>query len=130
MANDSIMSLLFGKKKARKRTSTKKTASGKIVRPKALTAALRKQAKKYKVKTRTMRGSKHTGYRKVSLIKKDIRRKKKKADAKKKLAKTTPKRRRRAKKSAFGSGVGGSYMPLSSFMSPSPFATSSTAPWI
>ena len=134
MAQESIMSLLFGKKKARR--TTKKTTgkkSTKVVRPKALTAAVRKEARKFKVKTRLMCGSKHVGYRKVSLIKRDIRKKKKTALKKKQAAAKKagkPVRRRRVKSSAFGAGAGGSYMPLSSFMSPFPYSVSGSPAWI
>jgi pyruvate/2-oxoglutarate dehydrogenase complex dihydrolipoamide acyltransferase (E2) component len=127
-----IMTLLFGKKKATKRRTTKKKAAGdKPVRPKGLTSAVRKMARKYKVKTRVMRGSKHVGYRKLSLIKRDIKKKKKKADKKAAAAKKAggkPVRRRRRKASAFG--VGGNYMPLSNFMSPYPYAVNSSPAWI
>lgn len=126
---EGIMSLLFGKKK-RRTTRRKKTASktGKIAKPKGLTAALRKAAKKYKVKTRLMRNGKHVGYRKVSHIKRDIRRKKKAADKRAKSPKKATRRRRRVKRSSFG--VGGSYMPLSNFMAPYPYAVDSSPPWI
>lgn len=124
--SESIMSLLFGKKKAVRRKSGSKS---KVVKPKGLTAAVRKDARKYKVKTRLMRNGKHVGYRKISDIKKDIRRKKKAALKRKTAAtKNTKKVTRRRKSSAFG--VGGSYMPLSSFMSPYPYAVDSNPPWI
>jgi len=122
-----IMSLLFGKKKAkvtRKRKSST-TTKGKPVKPKGLTLALRKKARKFKVKTRVMRAGKHVGYRKVSIIKKDIKKKEKKAKAK--AGKTTPKRRR-TKRSSFG--VGGNFMPIGSFMSPYPYAVDSSPPWV
>ena len=124
-----IMSLLFGKKKAApKRRSTKKAAD-KPVRPKGLTLAVRKEARKYKVKTRIMRGSKHVGYRKLALIRKDIRKKKKQAEKKAKAA-GKPVRRRRRKATASSFGIGGNYMPLSNFMSPYPYAVGSTPPWV
>ena len=131
MSESGIMSLLFGKKKAapKRRKTTKK--SDKPVRPKGLTLAVRKEARKYKVKTRVMRGSKHVGYRKLSLIKKDIRSKKKKAEKKKAAAKkTAPKRRRRRSTKSSSFGVGGSYMPLSNFMSPYPYSVDASPPWI
>lgn len=126
--SDGIMSLLFGKKKRRVVRRKKTTKKAKIVRPKGLTVALRKAARKYKVKTRLMRNGKHVGYRKVSHIKRDIRRKKKAADKRAKSPKKTTRRRRRVKRSSFG--VGGSYMPLSNFMSPYPYAVDSSPPWI
>ena len=127
MANDGIMTLLFGKKKAPKKRTTKKKTD-KPVRPKGLTAAVRKQARKYKVKTRVMRGTKHVGYRKMAMIKRDIRKKKKAAEKKAKAAGKPVRRRRRVKKSSFG--VGGNYMPLSNFMSPYPYAVDSGPAWI
>lgn len=125
-----IMSLLFGKKKAAPKRRTTKKSGDKPVRPKGLTLAVRKEARKYKVKTRLMRGSKHVGYRKLSLIKKDIKKKKKQAEKRAKAAgkKVVKRRRRNTKASSFG--VGGGYMPLSSFMSPYPYAVSSSPAWI
>lgn len=119
------MSLLFGKKKrsSRKGVSTKKV----VKRPKALNAALRKLAKKFRVRTRITRGGKLVGYRKISHIKKDISRKMKKA-AKKLKVKKAKKSTRKGRRSAFG--VGGSYMPLSSFMSPYPYSVDSSPPWV
>lgn len=131
---ESIMSLLFGKKKRTRRRKKTSSKSKKPVRPKGLTASVRKEARKYKVKTRVMRGSKHVGYRKLSLIKKDIRRKKKQAEKKKKAmaakraGKTVKRRRRRRRTSAFG--VGGSYMPLGNFASPYPYAVDASPPWM
>ena len=75
------------------------------------------------------------GYRKVTLIKRDIRKKKKKAEKRKKAkaaskASGTKPRRRRRRKSRSSFGVGGSYMPLSSFMSPYPYSVDASPPWI
>lgn len=126
-----LMSLLFGKKK-RKTTKSRKVSKKQVIKkPKGLTKTLVKLARKHRVKVRLMRNGKHIGYRKVSHIKRDIRRKikkeklQKKRDNKKHTKKT---RRSRARKSMFG--VGGSYMPLSSFMSPYPYSVNSSPPWV
>ena len=132
---DSIMSLLFGKKRKTRRRKKSSSKSKKPVRPKGLTVAVRKQARKYKVKTRVMRGSKHVGYRKLSLIKKDIRRKKKQAEKRKKAlaakrAGKPVKRRRRRRRRTSAFGVGGSYMPLGNFASPYPYSVDASPPWM
>jgi hypothetical protein len=136
MAKTNLMSLLFGKKPKTKRSKKSVKKSDAPVRPKELTSALRKLARKFKVKTRVVRGGKHVGYRKVSHIKRDIKKKekalkKRKAAAKKagKAGKKTRRVRRRSARRA-GFGVGGSYMPLSAFMSPYPAAVQGGAPWI
>ncbi len=121
-----MMELFFGKKK--KVTRKRPSKSGKIVKPKGLTAAVSKKARRFKVKTRLMRAGKHIGYRKLSHIKKDIKRKEKAMKARKAGKKAPVRRRKRAPRSSFG--VGGSYMPLSSFSSPYPYAVDSSPPWI
>lgn len=133
MAGTDLMSLLFGKKRRRRTTRKSRkttTKTDKPKRPKGLTAALRKQARKYKVKTRLMRNGKHVGYRKLTHIKRDIRKKKKAAERRAKSAKKTTTRRRRRVSRRSGFGVGGSYMPLSNFMSSYPYAVDSSPPWI
>jgi pyruvate/2-oxoglutarate dehydrogenase complex dihydrolipoamide acyltransferase (E2) component len=133
MAQSNLMSLLFGKKRAvrRSRKSTKKSTKKSEAprRPKGLSASLRKLARKFKVKTRVMRGSKHVGYRKVSHIKRDVRKKQKALKKRTVAAKKAGKKTRRSRRRRSSFGVGGSYMPLSSFMSPIS-SVSSGPPWI
>lgn len=136
MAESSLMTLLFGKKRRRRRKSAggrrRKSSRRSITKkPKGLTKALIKKAQKYKVKVRTK-----TGYRKLSIIKKEIRRKIKMRERKKRRRssatngrrRSSGRKRRRVRRSAFG--VGGSYQPLSNFMSPYPYSVDSSPPWI
>lgn len=130
-----LMEMFFGKKRRRRTSRKSGTKSEKPKYPKGLTLALRKKARKLKVKTRIVRNGKHVGYRKVSHIKRDIRRKEKAAKKKKAAFGARKKRvvrRRRARRSVDESefGVGGSYMPLSTFSAPYPYSVDASPPWI
>lgn len=134
MAETDLMTLLFGKKRRRRVAGGRRRKGRKVTRlgvkkPKGLTAVIKKAAKKYKVRIMMKNGK----YRKLSTIKKEIRRKKRAAMKKQKSkmkrhGSGVKRRRRRRRRSSFG--VGGSYMPLSSFMSPYPYSVDSSPPYI
>lgn len=92
-----LLTALFGRTKRRRRSRKVTKRRGKLKPRKRPPAHIRKQAKKYKVKI----SSKSRKYRKLSLIKKDIRRKrralkkKKLAMRKRKAAKRSRRTRRR-----------------------------------
>lgn len=127
---EGIMSLLFGKKRRRRRTrktSTKK--SGKMTRKK-IGYTMKKGRMCHVYKYKGLTGRRYANKRKLSKGKKVYKTKAacKRACAKRRKTKSTRRRRRRTKRSSFG--VGGSYMPLESFMSPYPYAVDSSPPWI
>ena len=123
------------------------TSFGKVKKPSAATIRC---AKKYKIKVTIKRGGKRS-YKKESVIKRQCKKReramKKKliarrkriakcakaaakrcANTRKKTAKKTVKRLVSSRRTAFG--VGGSYMPLASMMSPYPRSVDASPPWI
>jgi hypothetical protein len=96
--------------------------------------AIRKQAKKLKIKITVKRGGKRL-YKKESLLKRQIKRKMKvmKVMKSKMVKRKTVKRKvvkRKIVKRRAAFGVGGSYMPLASMMSPYPRSVDASPPWI
>jgi len=148
MANNDIMTLLFGKKR-RRRSSVKRRGSKKRSRRGSGARKTKKKvgwcvkstkSGKRCVKVYRMAGKKGRYYfngKKVPSSKTCYKTKSKAEAARKRLMK--PKRkgskkvgrkrsRRGRRKSSFG--VGGSYMPLSSMMSPYPYSVNASPPWI
>lgn len=129
---EGIMSLLFGKKRRRRRTSTKSSSkkSSKVSRKRVgYTCKKRRIVHVYKFKG--LAGRRYSNKRKLSKGKKVYKTKAACKASMRKMSKKDQKkttRRRRSRKSNFG--VGGSYMPLSSFMSPYPYSVDSSPPWI
>ena len=131
-AGKGILSLLFGKKKRSRRGSRKVTKSGKKRAPKKLGWAIKRG--KYVARVYKFHGKKGRRYSNGHLVKKGKTIYRSKAAARaairrksKKSKKTTKRRRRAGRRSSFG--VGGSYMPLSSFMSSYPYSVNSSPPW-
>ena len=131
-----ILSLLFGKRKKRRRPAhTRVYGDFSRGRPKGLTKALVRRARKYGVRVTTGKRKKYKSVRLVkSQIKKKImmrrRRKRKAAAAKRRRARFgRKKRRRRSRRTGFGVS-GGNYMPLSMVMSPYPRAVMAGPPYI
>ncbi len=128
---EGIMSLLFGKKRRRRRTtktSTKKKG-GKMTRKK-IGYTMKKGRMCHVYKYKGLTGRRYANKRKLSKGKKVYKTKAacKRACAKRSKKTKSTRRRRRTKRSSFG--VGGSYMPLESFMSPYPYSVDSSPPWI
>lgn len=129
---EGIMSLLFGKKKARrtKRRTTKKTKKSTKVSRRKVGYTCKKGRIVHVYKYKGMTGRRYANKRKLSKGKKVYKTKAACKAALRKMSKKTKKvtRRRRSRRSNFG--VGGSYMPLSSFMSPYPYSVDSSPPWV
>lgn len=121
---EGIMSLLFGKK--RRRRTSKKSTKGKVSRKK-IGYAIKKNRIVNVFKFKGLKGRRYASKNKLAKGKKVY---KTKAAAKRSMMKKQKKKttRRRTKRSSFG--VGGSYMPLESFMSPYPYSVDSSPPWI
>jgi hypothetical protein len=130
-ASDGIMSLLFGKKKRRLRSkkSTSIKGKGKVTRKK-IGYCLKKKRVCHVYKYKGLKGRRYASKHKLPKGKKIYKTKAACKAAARKISKKTKKTtlRRRSKRSSFG--VGGSYMPLESFMSPYPYSVSSSPPWI
>lgn len=129
-ASDGIMSLLFGKKRRRRRRrkSTKGKGKGKVSR-KRIGYCIKKKRVCHVFKYKGLTGRRYSNKHKLAKGKKVYKTKAQaRAAAKRKSKKTTKRRRRRRARSSFG--VGGSYMPLESFMSPYPYSVDSSPPWI
>jgi len=121
-----ILSLLFGKRKRRRRPAhTRVYGDFSRKRPKGLTKALVKRARKHKVRVTT--GRKHKKYKSVRTIKAQI---KKKMAAKKRGKRRKVKRRRRRRPRRSHYGIGGNYMPGSMIISPYPRAVMAGPPYI
>ena len=152
MANNDIMTLLFGKKRRRRRSSVKRRGSKKRSRRGSRKrSGVRKTKKKVgwcvkktksgrrSVKVYTIAGKRGRFYfngRKVQSKKLCYKTRSKAEAARKRLMKKTKRKgskkgrkrsRRGRRRSSFG--VGGSYMPLSSMMSPYPYSVNSSPPW-
>lgn len=130
-----ILSLLFGKRKRKRRSAhTRVYGDFSRGRPKGLTKALVRRARKYGVRVTTGKRKKYKSVRLVkSQIKKKItlrrRRKRKAAAAKRRRARFGRRKRRRRRRTRFGVS-GGNYMPLSMVMSPYPRAVMAGPPYI
>jgi hypothetical protein len=133
--NDSLMSLLFGKKKSHKRKPASKVKKSKR---KHIGYTVKKTKSGFRI-VKVFTGKKYSNGRKLAPKKKVYKKKAmvkaalKKRQAKKKLSfgmknKKTTRRRSSLRRNSYG--VGGSYMPLSSFMSPYPYSVSSSPPWV
>ena len=153
--NDDILSLLFGKNRRRRRRSRSRSGFGKKRRGSRKGSRKRSGVKKvsrkragwcvksnkksgkrcvrvYKIKGKVGRYY-HNG-KKVPKGKACYKTKAKAEAARKKLVKKTKRKgskkssRRRSRRSSFG--VGGSYVPLGSMMSPYPYSVNASPPWI
>lgn len=122
MANG-IMSLLFGKKK--KSTKSVKSSSGTTKKRIGYCIKNKRIVNVYKFKG--VSGKRLSNKTKLSKGKKVYKTKAAAKSALKKMTKKASKTHRR-RKSAFG--IGGSYMPLSSFMAPYPYSVDSSPPWV
>lgn len=154
---EDAFSLLFGKKRRRRRTTTRRKSTKskkKTAKPKRcgytikgvgsrarIVGVYKKSGKTgkyyYGGKTKVRKGK--TCYSKKTLANRALKRKKAKSSksgfgarrksARKNCGGTLMKnKRRRRRRSSFG--VGGSYVPLSSIMSPYPSSVSASPPWI
>lgn len=129
--SESVMSLLFGKKpkKRSSRKRTTKSSSGKKVTRKKIGYTCKKGRIVHVYKYKGLTGRRYSNKRKLAKGKKVHKTKAAAKAALRKMSKKAKKTtRRRTKKSNFG--VGGSYMPLESFMSPYPYAVDSSPPWV
>lgn len=159
MPQQSFMEALFGKKrkvKRRTRKTVKRKAPKRKVVKKKLPKSLKNMAKKHGVRVTRRRDGKLVE-KSEKLLKKQIKVAMKKKAAKKKMAlkkkKASPKRKapkrkvkrrvkrktrkapkrktkRRVKRRTAKFGKGAGFPPLSSVMSPYPYAISSSPPWI
>ncbi len=144
MAQNDVLSLLFGKKKRRK-TRRKTTKKGKAAKKRRLKMGYCVKSKKsgvvtvYKTKQgkKTIRTKHYSNKRKCNkrVYKKrsDAVKAYKRKYAKKKSSFGRRTRRRRApvrRRRLNNFGVGGSYMPTSAFASPYPSSVDAGAPWI
>lgn len=77
-----------------------------------------------------VKGKKGRKFKNGDHVRKGTRCYTKKMNANKALRSKMKGKTRRRKKRSSSFGVGGSYMPLSSFMSPYPYAVDSSPPWI
>lgn len=128
---ESIMSLLFGKKRKRTtRKTTRKTSSSKKstkVTRKKIGYTCKKGRIVHVYKYKGLTGRRYSNKRKLAKGKKVY---KTKAACKAALRKMSKKTKRKSSSRQSNFGVGGSYMPLSSFMSPYPYSVDSSPPWI
>ena len=147
---DDLMKLLFGKKRSRRKSVARRKSVTRRKRKKSKVGSKTAGKKKvgwcvkttrkcgsrcvkvYKLKGKT--GRYYYNGRKVPSSK-CCYKTKAKADAarkrlikKKKTKRKSSSTRRRRRRSSFG--VGGSYMPLSSMMSPYPYAVNASPPWM
>ena len=130
MAENGLMSLLFGKKKRKRPRKTTKKTKTKMTK-KRIGYAIKKKRVVNVYKFKGLVGRRYSNKNKIAKGKKVHKTKAsaRKALKKKNMKKTKSKRKTtRRRRSSFG--VGGSYMPLSSFMSPYPYSTDSSPPWI